>query len=150
MSDPIRRRKTTAKTPVQTAQVTADRYRAAVEAGDLDVLEELYHADVLLDAHVPNWRSQVQGARVVAEMSGTGLPSPGRFTSFDVEPTASGDLLVQFEWHQAAHQGGHVSRELHVRRLDGERIVEHVVFCAGVWDQHLQARMADEAPLIRP
>ena len=137
-------------TVVQTAQMTAGRYRAAVEARDLDVLEGLYHPDVLLDAHVPHWRFQVQGARAVAEMTGTGLPSPGRFTSFDVEPTASGDLLVQFEWHQAAHQGGHVSRELHIWRLDDERIVEHVVFCAGVWDQHLQAKMADEAPLIRP
>ena len=131
-------------------QAITERYRAAVEAGDVETLAGLYHPEVLLDAHVPNWRFQVQGRNAVAETTGTGLPGPGRFASFDVEPTASGDLLVQFEWHQDGDHGGHLSRELHLWRLDGERIVEQVVFCAGVWDRQLQAQMADEAPLIRP
>ncbi len=131
--------------------VIAERYRAAVEAGDLDALAELYHSEVLLDAHVPNWRFQAQGRHTVAETTGTGLPGPGRFASFDVEFTTSGDLLVQFEWRRDEEQGGHVSRELHLWRLDDAgRIAEQVVFCAGIWDQQLQAQMADEAPLIRP
>ena len=131
--------------------VIAARYRAAVEAGDLDALAKLYHSEVLLDAHVPNWRFQVQDRHAVAETTGTGLPGPGRFASFDAETTATGDLLVQFEWHQDEEQGGQVSRELHIWRLDDAgRIVEQIVYCAGVWDQQLQAQMADEAPLIRP
>ena len=131
--------------------VIAERYRAAVEDRDLDALAKLYDPDVLLDAHVPNWRFQVQGRHAVAETTGTGLPGPGRFVTFDTEPTASGDLLVQFEWHQDEVQGGHRSRELHVWRLDDAgRITEQVVFCAGIWDPQLQAQMADEAPLIRP
>ena len=131
--------------------VIAERYRAAVEAGDLDALAKVYQPEALLDAHVPNWRFQVQGRHAVAETTGTGLPSPGRFATFDAEATASGDLLVQFEWRQDDEHGGQVSRELHIWRLDeGGRIAEQMLFCAGVWDQQLQAQIADEAPLIRP
>jgi ketosteroid isomerase-like protein len=129
----------------------AERYRAAVEAGDVDALAELYRSAVLLDAHVPNWRFQVQGRDAVAETTGTGLPGPGRFASFDAEPTVAGDLLVRCEWHQEEERGGQVVRELHLWRLDDVgRITEQVVFCSGVWDRQLQARMAAEAPLIRP
>ncbi len=129
----------------------AERYRAAVEAGDVDALAELYHPDALLDAHVPNWRFQVQGRHEVAQATGTGLPGPGRFASFHVESAGSGDLLVRFEWHQAKDEGGYVSRELHVLRLDDAgRITEQILFCAGVWDPQLQAQMAAEAPLLRP
>ena len=140
------------RSPVITDQhAIAGRYCAAVEARDIEMLAGLYHPEVFLDAHVPNWRFQTQGRHAVAETTGTGLPGPGRFAAFDVEPTASGDLLVQFEWRQDEEQGGHVSRELHVWRLDDDgRIAEQVVFCAGVWSPELQAQMADEAPLIRP
>ena len=131
-------------------QTIAERYRAAVEARDIETLARLYHPEALLDAHVPNWRFQTQGRHAVAETTGTGLPGPGRFASFDVERTASDDVLVQFEWHQDSEHGGQVSRELHLWRLDGEHIVEQVVYCAGIWDRQLQAQMADEAPLIRP
>ena len=137
-------------TAVQTPQVTADRYRAAVEAGDLDALAELYHPEALLDAHVPNWRFQVQGARAVAETTVTGLDRPGRFASFEAEPTASGDLLVQAEWRRQTDDGESVVRELQRWRLDDGRIAEQVLFCAGVWDPQPQAQMADETPLIRP
>ena len=131
--------------------VIAERYRTAVEIGDLDTLAELYHPEVLLDAHVPNCRFQVQGRGTVVEAAGTALPGPGSFTAFDAELTASGDLLVQFEWQQAKKHGGQLSRELHLWRLDdARRITEQVVFCAGIWDQQLQSRMAQEAPLIRP
>ena len=128
----------------------AERYRSAVEAGDLAALAELYHPDALLDAHVPNWRFQLQGRPAVAEYTGGALPSPGRFTAFAAEPTASGDLLVQFEWRQHAEDGEPVVRQLHRWRLDKGRIVEQVLFCAGIWNRRLQAQMAAETPLIRP
>ncbi len=132
-------------------ELLPERYRTAVEARDVDRLAALYHPEVLLDAHVPNWRFQLQGPAAVAAATGTGLPGPGRFASFAVERTASADLLVQFEWRQDADHGGQVSREVHIFRLDDAgRIVEQVVFCAGVWDRELQARMAEESPLVRP
>jgi ketosteroid isomerase-like protein len=128
----------------------AERYRSAVEAGDLAALAKLYQPDALFDAHVPNWRFQVQGRDAIVEHTGGALPGPGRFASFDVEPTASGDLLVQFEWRGQTDGGEAVVRELHVLRLDEGRIAEQVMFCAGIWSPQLQAQMAGEAPLIRP
>ena len=128
----------------------AERYRAAVEASDVAALTTLYRPEALLDAHVPNWRFQVQGADAVAETTGAGLPGPGRFTSFDAEPTASGDLLVQFEWRRLGDDSETTVRQLHLLRLDEGRIAEQVLFCAGVWSPQLRARMAAEAPLVRP
>lgn len=128
----------------------ADSYRKAVEAGDQAALAELYDPDVLLDAHVPNWRFQVQGREAVAARTAV-LPGPGQFASFEAEATSSGDVVVQFEWRQSEDSGGAVVRELHLLRLDDNgRIAEQLVFCAGVWDPELQTRMAAEAPLVRP
>lgn len=79
------------------------------------------------------------------------LPRPGRFAAFEAEPLATGDVLVQFEWRQARGGGEAIVRELHVLRLGGDgRIAEQLMFCAGVWEPQLQARMAAEAPLVRP
>lgn len=58
---------------------------------------------------------------------------------------------MRFEWQQAEEQGGQISREPHLWRLDDAgRITEQVAFCAGIWDLQLQSQMAEEAPLIRP
>jgi ketosteroid isomerase-like protein len=128
-----------------------DRYRDAVEAQDLAALAELYHPDVLLDAHVPNWRFQATGRTEVARFTGSGLPGPGHFTVFEVEPLESGDLLVQFQWYQQTATGpGATSRQVHILRLREGRITEQTVFCAGVWGRALQQRMAAEAPLVQP
>jgi hypothetical protein len=129
----------------------AESYRAAVEDRDLAALERLYHEDALLDAHVPNWRFQATGRAEVARLTGTGLPGPGRFTSFRAEPTADGDLLLEFEWRQQVeHERGSMARQLHLLRLEQGRIAEQVLYCAGVWDAALQQRMAAEAPRVRP
>ncbi|MDP8977400.1 MAG: nuclear transport factor 2 family protein [Actinomycetota bacterium] len=124
------------------------RYRTAVEAGDRQALAALYQPDVLLDANVPNWRFQVQGRKTVAEQA-CALPRPGRFATFYSERTARG-LLVQLEWRQHTADGHTVVRELQAWRLADGRIAEQLIFCAGVWDPQLQARMAAEAPLVRP
>jgi ketosteroid isomerase-like protein len=132
-------------------QELADRYRDAVERADLTSLATLYHPDVLLDAHVPNWRFQVRGRTEVARFTGTALPAPGHFASFSAEPTADGDLLVQFEWHELTADGtGARARQLHVLRLNDGHVTQQTVFCAGVWSRDLQERMAAEAPLVQP
>ena len=133
-----------------TSDTLAERYRSAVEARDTTTLAELYRSDVLLDVHVPNWRCQLHGCHPVADYTGGALPGPGRFTSFRAEPTASGDLLVQFEWRQAGNGGEAVVRQLHVWRLTGGRIAEQTLFCAGVWGPRLQQQMQLDAPLLRP
>jgi hypothetical protein len=128
----------------------AGRYRSAVETGDRAALVRLYHPDALLDAHVPNWRFQLQGRDAVAEYTGGALPGPGRFSDFHAEATASGDVIVLFTWRHRGDQGDPVVRQLHVLRLDAGRIAEQTLFCAGIWGPKLQERMSAEAPLIRP
>lgn len=126
----------------------AARYRSAVEGGDSDGLAALYRPDALLDAHVPHWRFQAKGREAVAPITWA-MPRPGEFTSFEAE-AITGGLLVRLAWAQDGAAGGTVSRQLHVWRLFEGRIAEQLIFCAGMWDRHLQERMAVEAPLVRP
>ncbi len=119
----------------------AAQYRSGAEADDPAALAVLFRPDVLVDTHVPNWRFQLEGAEAAARRACV-LPRPGRFTVFDAEPTEQG-LLVQFEWRTHGSQA--VVRQLHRWRLDDGRIAEQLVYCAGVWDRALQARIADAA-----
>ena len=49
-----------------------ERFTIAVEGGDFKGHKELYCDDALLDAHVTNWRFQVQGAPATAGGSRAG------------------------------------------------------------------------------
>ena len=124
----------------------AARYRRAAETGDREALAGIFRSDVLVDTHVPNWRFQLQGRARAAERACV-LPRPGRFTTFETEPTDRG-LQLQFEWRQGASEM--LVRQLHWWRLVDGQIAEQLVFCAGVWDRRLQASMAAKAPLVRP
>ena len=135
-------------TPTDPEQQLAAAYRAGVEAGDVDSLMDLFHADVLVDTHVPNWRFQLQGRDDAADRACV-LPRPGRFASFEVEGAERG-LLVQFAWQQDHAAGAVTVRQLHAWHVVDGRIAEQVVFCAGAWDRQLQDLMAAKAPLVRP
>lgn len=135
-----------------TSTALVDTFVRCVEPGKMDALADLYASDVLLDAHVPNWRFQASGREAVVEQMRSWFRAAGRFVELDVEPTAAGDLLVRFEWREHEGSASEIrSRELQVWRLDEDgRIAEQLVFCAGRWDRALVEQMAAEAPLVRP
>ncbi|HUG83997.1 MAG TPA: nuclear transport factor 2 family protein [Euzebya sp.] len=133
-----------------TARSLVDRFTAAVEAGDHGTLAELYTGDALFDAHVPNWRFQVQGSAAIVDLLEGWFTLPGRFHEVQSQLTTTGDVLVRSEWRvQEGSDDALVIRDMHLWRLAGDRIAEQVMYCAGRWDAPLVAQMAAEAPLIR-
>jgi ketosteroid isomerase-like protein len=69
-----------------------ERFTIAVEGGDFKGHKELYCDDALLDAHVTNWRFQVQGAPATAERLEGWFRLPGRSCDVQTDDTAFGDL----------------------------------------------------------
>lgn len=128
----------------------ADRVVACLRAYDVDGLAALYRADVLFDASVPYWRYQLQGRDAVAEQMREELAAAGgaaRVTGVRATPTGEG-VVVELEARFDAEDGERLWREVHVVRTDGEAVVEHAVYCTGVWDAATIARHAVEAPMV--
>lgn len=96
--------------------------RESLETRDHDALASAYTDDVLLDAHVPNWRFQVKGRDAVIDLLRHWFPHPGRFTVW----------------------------ELQLLRLDDGRSAEQLVYCAGRWDEAHVTDMRRQAPLVKP
>lgn len=125
-------------------------FTSGIAEGDFIAVGELYAPDALMDAHVPDWRFQVHGRRAIVDQLARWFCAPGVFREVEVEAVAGGDLFVRFEWCEAPGTNEEViSREMHQWRLDGGRISEQVVFCAGRWDRDLVDRMTVEAPRER-
>jgi hypothetical protein len=118
-------------------------------AGKAAELAALYAADALVDINVPQWRYQVVGADVEPvlreEFEPTGRVLTGRrVTHFDHGVIVEGET--------SATENGELRRwrTVNIFRTDGQRIVEHTVYCTGIWDAATIARQAVEAPMIRP
>ena len=139
-----------------TAAVTTttlnDRIAECLRALDAAGLAQLYRADVLLDANVPEWRYQLQGSEAVAEQLREEwapiLAAGSSVTAARVLPMHGG-VVVETEVHYQDQGEEHMWRDIHVVRTDGEAVVEHIVYCTGVWDAATIARQAVEAPMVR-
>lgn len=127
-----------------------ERFTTRIQQGEFDGIADLYTEDALFDAHVPDWRFQVQGPDAIARQIQQWFQLPGSFHDVVAHQTVSGDLIVRFEWREEeGTDRAIVSREMQQWRLAGGRIAEQVVFCAGRWDVPLVQKMAAESPLVR-
>lgn len=134
-----------------TGQTLVKQFMTCIEHGDDDRIATLYTDDAIFDAHVPNWRFQVQGPDAIAEQLKAWFRLPGRFDEVQTQLTVAGDVLVRFAWREREETVDAItSREMQLWRLAGDRITEQVVFCAGRWGRPLVMQMAAEAPLVRP
>jgi hypothetical protein len=97
--------------------------------------------DARLDATVPNWRFDVEGADAIRSTYAGWFAHPGRFESLRELPTTDGvviEYLLTWEDGGVPHAGHHV----HLLTLaDDGRIAEDRVFCGGRWDAALLAEM---------
>lgn len=97
--------------------------------------------DARLDATVPNWRFQLEGADAIRATYATWFADPGHFEELRRLPTPGGavvEYLLSWEDHGVPHAAHHV----HLLTLaDDGRISEDHVFCGGRWDAALLAEM---------
>ena len=58
-------------------------------------------------------------------------------------------LLVETEVRFQRDGEAGLWRDVHLFQTDGDAIVEHVVYCTGLWEAATIARQAMEAPMVR-
>lgn len=114
----------------------------------LDAPDDLFTADVFLDAFPPQWRFQLQGRSALqAQLRAVNEGATITARLLRVVPTASGFVME----HEETHVGDTTERARHLDLCevrDG-RIAEIVSYCNGGWDEALRTRHAAEAPMLR-
>ncbi len=115
-------------------------FLAGIEGAALT--EDIFCEDIVLDATVPNWRFQVQGAGPVQDELGRWYADPGRFGEVR-RSTIDGGELVEFtlSWEEAGVP--HMCHQAHIVRLRDDRIASDTVFCGGRWPQSLLVQMEE-------
>ena len=127
-----------------------DTVRRCYETQGWDGLAALYAPDVLLDMHPPGWRYQIQGADATSAQWKAIIDQFEDFRVTWVRATATErGVVVEWEMHTGHGDNEHLCRQADVLHGTGGKIVEHVVFCGGMWDAATIARQQAEAPMIR-
>ena len=136
---------TSSADPTDAARATSDpstaidRFLAGVCAGHVPA--DVYAADAVLDATVPNWRFTRRGAAAIAGEYAGWFADAGRFEQLERLAIASGEVVTYvLTWEQqGVPHAAHHSHRLIVDQ-DG-RISADRVFCGGRWPADLLASM---------
>ena len=132
-----------------TTKNLTDRIEEALKGLDLESVRDLYHPDVILDVHVPNWRFQLKGPDALLGWwyeQIAHMPNP-RAVWTRATPTGRG-AVVEWEIRIGDPQNEGLCREVDIFHTDGNLITEHVIWCTGMWDPATIARQQAEAPMI--
>ena len=103
---------------------------------------DVFAEDVHLDATVPNWRFDADGAEDVRSELAGWYADPGHFEELHRTPMAGGEL-VEFTLCWEERGIPHACHQAHVLQLDGGRIHSDRVWCGGRWPASLLAEMGD-------
>ncbi len=131
------------------APTIAGKLLDALATHDIPRVASLYAPDAVLDAHVPQWRYQIQSGNAIAAVIDEEYPSPVRFRTARTFGTGDWQVLEVEAWFS---QDGEerLFHEIDLLRLDAGVIAEHVVYCTGIWDAATIRRHAAKAPMVRP
>jgi hypothetical protein len=111
----------------------------AMTSGD-GVPTSLFTEDAVLDATVPNWRLGRVGADAVAAELSHWFRHPGRLEQVNVHEVDDVVVVeVDLTWNDEGVP--HAVHQIHVIRLDGERIATDSAWCGGRWPADLLAQM---------
>jgi hypothetical protein len=109
---------------------------------DASLPEDIFCKDVVLDATVPNWRFQVEGADAVRDELGRWYADRGHFGEVRRHPIDEGELVeFTLSWEEAGVP--HSCHQAHIVRLRDGRIANDTVFCGGRWPEPLLVQMAE-------
>jgi len=120
-------------------------FLAGIEGAALP--EDIFCDDIVLDATVPNWRFQVQGAGAVRDELGRWYADLGRFEELRRNRIDGGELVeFTLSWQEVGVP--HTCHQAHILMVREDRIASDTVFCGGRWPEALLAQM-DQAQLER-
>ena len=134
---------TTPGTTTAAAQ-PVDRFLAEISEG-AGITTQAWTDDATLDATVPNWRFECQGAaEVAAQLSGWyGVPTT--IEAATRHPIPGGEA-VELDLSWVENGVPHAAHQVHLLTVDGDRangykICRDTVFCGGRWPAALLAEM---------
>lgn len=135
--------------------VAIQRFLDGIQTADWDGMEAYYTPEALYDATVPGWRYQYKGPeRILQELKQewTGK-NTWHFAELHITPTADGVVVdCEARGHRSDAHGQPpyevVSRLANIFRLEGGRIAEHRLYCAGEWDESIVRRVEMHAPKV--
>jgi len=120
-------------------------FLAGIEGAALP--EDIFCDDIVLDATVPNWRFQVQGAGAVRDELGRWYADLGRFEELRRNRIDGGELVeFTLSWQEVGVP--HTCHQAHILMVREDRIASDTVFCGGRWPEALLAQI-DQAQLER-
>ena len=136
--------------PAANTDELVDAIEYAYRTGDVGPLERLYDRNAVLDITVPHRRFQLVGADSIMDLlRSEELERPGR--QLVALRSAAAAKVVSVEVDYRFGNSGAVQRwrEAHLlRRRDG-LVVEHAVYCSGMWSADEVLANAD-TPLVIP
>jgi hypothetical protein len=116
-----------------------DRFLAEISEG-AGITTNAWADDATLDATVPHWRFECNGATdVAAQLSGWyGIPTT--IESATRHPIPGGEAVeLDLTWVEDGVP--HAAHQVHLLTVDGDRISRDTVFCGGRWPAALLAEM---------
>jgi hypothetical protein len=130
--------------PFDTHPTATDQLLAGIQAGDIPA--DIFTADAVLDATVPNWRFCVHGADAVRDQLARWYPEPGRFRAFQRAPLPTGELVeFTFTWTEKGVE--HTCHQAHILVTSGRYVSADTMFCGGRWPAELVTQMNTEQEL---
>lgn len=132
------------------ADSTVERAVAALLLGDRRALAACYAPDALVDVNVPRWRLQATGRAEIDALLREELEVPGRRCTALRRTDTSVGALVETAVSFPAADGERCWRDQHHLVFAGGSLVEHTVYCTGIWDASTVARHHVDVTLVRP
>jgi hypothetical protein len=123
------------------AGMVIDEFLQAVKDAKIPACD-VWSADAVLDATVPNWRLRVVGDDAIRAEYARWFVSPARFEELRRHPLDGGSAeVVEYTISWTEDGVPHAAHHMHLLRVGDGRIVADTVFCGGRWPAALLAEM---------
>lgn len=127
----------------------AERFRAALEERDFGAVAAAFTPDALLDANLPSWRLQRQGAEAIRrQIEEWFSDAPARFVEWH-ERTTEWGAVVECAERKVEEGEEAYYRQVFLFFTEGDQIANFTFYCTGAWDAATLNRHAREAPMVR-
>ena len=112
-------------------QPAVETFLSELGAG-LGITTRAWAPDARLDATVPHWRFECDGAEAVAAELSRWYAAPTTIESAVRRPIPGGEAVeLDLSWVEDGVP--HAAHQLHLLTVDGDRISRDTVFCGGRW-----------------